>query len=70
MIMTQKTSERPVSEPMMTAEAFERWFKQSGMTRREAGNLFGRRPRTLDSWRKGRVPVPPYAVIIIEQRGV
>ncbi|MGE4043413.1 MAG: hypothetical protein AB7F35_01075 [Acetobacteraceae bacterium] len=52
----------------MTAAEFEAWLKASGMSRRAAARFFGRKPRTIDSWRKGRRPVPEYAICMIQRR--
>lgn len=45
----------------MTANKFERWFRSSRLSRKEAAALFGRGVRTLDGWRKDRTPVLLYA---------
>ena len=75
-IPSEKTNTAPDRRPpievlpplSMTAGEFETWLADSGMSRREAGRFFARKPRTIDAWRKGRRPVPGYAICMIQRR--
>ena len=43
----------------MTGLEFDRWMCRHRMNREQAAAFFKRKsPRTIDNWRKGRVPVP------------
>lgn len=51
----------------MTKEEFHSWRKAKGLSGSQCGQLFGNTMNTIYNWESGKVKVPNWAALYIEQ---